>query len=543
MLATAAAALLLPASASAAGGTRVAEFGMDVPGVGVRAASGSLVSPPLRAPRRYDLLGAEWSRGAASVSIRVRRLGGRWSRWTPLQPSEEPLRRGAAGHGTEPVWAGGDDLVQVRSSRPLHGLRLSFVNARVGPAARAARSMSVALPPAAGGGDLQIAPRSAWGASRCRPRRTATYGRVDFAIVHHTASLNGYSRAASPSVVLAICLFHRNVNGWDDIGYDFLVDRFGHVFEGRAGGIGEPVLGAQAGGFNSFSTGVAAIGDFRSRALGAAGMSALSRLLAWKLSLHGVPAKGKTTVPSGGGPFTPFARGTPVTVNRISGHRDVDSTSCPGNALYAQLPALRAAVSRLEGPVSRLVLSAPSPALVYPQALALSGRLAVAPGVALPAGSAVEIQDRLASGGRTLATLPLAPDGGFSGSLPLARSDVLQAAFAGGGGIPRLVSAPIAASVAPTITLQASTASVPVGGVVSLTGTVSPAKRRVVLVEQRRRGRRFRLVRRFRLRARGGAFAATVGLPRAGSFRFTARVPADRLTAAGGSPPVTVSAA
>src|SRR5204862_1367271 len=143
--------------------------------------------------------------------------------------------------------------------------------------------------------------------------------------------------------------------------------------------------------------------------------------------------------------------------------RDADSTSCPGNALYSQLPALRARVAQLEGPVSRLELTVPQPKLLYPQPLAFTGRLTPAPGLALPPGATVEIRDQLARGGRVLQTLPLAADGTFSGALPLVHDDVVEASFPGGGGLPRLVSAAVHATVAPDITLRASAASVPRG--------------------------------------------------------------------------------
>lgn len=531
-------ALLLPAAAQAAPGVRTAQFGMNVTqsATGARAASGAFVTKPLRAPRRYDLVGATWRRGAGTLWLRGRRAGGRWSRWVRLSQSEEPSRR--ATHATEPVWAGGKDFVQLRGSRPLSGLHLNFVNAHV-PAAEAStvRKAQVALPT---GGELAITPRAAWGATRCKPRRTAGYGRVDLAFVHHTETLNGYSRSESPSVVLGVCLFHRNVNRWDDIGYDFLVDRYGQVFEGRAGGIQEPVIGAQAGGFNSFSTGVAAIGDFRFSRFSSAGINSLARLLAWKLSLNGIPAVGTVVEKSGGGIFTGYPKGAPVTLNRIAGHRDADQTACPGNALYRQLPALREQVAQLEGPVSRLELTAAQPTLVYPQPLVFSGRLTPAPGVALPAGATVQISDNLAKGGRVLATLPLAPDGSFSGSLPLARNDVLQASFAGGPGVPRLVSGVLFAGVAPALTLQSSATSVTRGSTITLAGSVAPSKGRLTIDEEELRGTRYRRVRTLKLRATGGQFSVTLGLSRPGTFRFTARSAGSRQTVAGASLPVSV---
>src|SRR5262249_12855258 len=140
----------------------------------------------------------------------------------------------------------------------------------------------------------------------------------------------------------AIFLFHRDVRGWNDIGYNFVVDLFGRIFEARAGGIDEPVVGAQAGGYNLVSTGVAVLGDFTGSPMSARAAGALARRLAWKLSLHGTPAPGRVTVhvdPAGAG-FSRFPAGAPVSLPRVAGHRDGDSTDCPGDALYAQLPIL-----------------------------------------------------------------------------------------------------------------------------------------------------------------------------------------------------------
>ena len=95
----------------------------------------------------------------------------------------------------------------------------------------------------------------------------------------------------------AIFLFHREVNGWHDIGYNFVIDRFGRVFEARAGGIDEPVAGAQAGGYNFVSTGVAVLGSLLGHAASPRrARRSLQRLLAWKLSLHGTPPTGRVIV-------------------------------------------------------------------------------------------------------------------------------------------------------------------------------------------------------------------------------------------------------
>ena len=105
------------------------------------------------------------------------------------------------------------------------------------------------------------------------------------AYVHHTAGTNGYTRLQAPAIVRAIELYHVKGNGWNDIGYNALVDRFGTVYEGRAGGVDRNVVGAHAKGFNTGSFGIAVMGDFRTADPPAAAVDALVKTLAWRLDL------------------------------------------------------------------------------------------------------------------------------------------------------------------------------------------------------------------------------------------------------------------
>jgi hypothetical protein len=283
----------------------------------------------------------------------------------------------------------------------------------------------------------KIIPRSTWDPqNRCRPRTsTPGFGRIQMAFVHHTVSLNGYSRAQAASMVLGVCLFHRNGNGWNDIGYNFLVDRYGQVFEGRAGGIDQPVVGAQAGGFNVPSTGVSMIGEFSRTAPPPKAMNALAKLLAWKLSIHGVPAKGRTTVVSAGGRSTGYPAGRAIRLNRISGHRDADLTECPGAALYRKLPALRNQVAQLEGAYSRLSLAAPTAPVPAGSSVALSGRLSPARG-----GEVVDIRELVAGKEQVVASALTAPDGSWSASPPAQHSGLFRAVYLGAQGSPGVIS-------------------------------------------------------------------------------------------------------
>ena len=125
--------------------------------------------------------------------------------------------------------------------------------------------------------------RAAWGADKCRPRAKPSYGTVRAAYVHHTVSLNDYTPEEAPGIVLAICRYHRNSNGWNDIGYQALVDKYGVLYEGRAGGLDKPVLGAHAQGYNAQATGIASIGDNTAVGLSDTALDSLADYIRWKL--------------------------------------------------------------------------------------------------------------------------------------------------------------------------------------------------------------------------------------------------------------------
>jgi hypothetical protein len=493
----------------------------------------------VRTGRRFDLVGIEAPR-ARPLHAELRALTRRgWSRWAHAEPGQ-------------PVWAGGTSRVQVRVGRPVRGLRLRLINT-TGSATAAQRARTRALAERRGAfGVAKVAARPAaampairsrasWGASRCKPRTTPSYGDVRVAYVHHTVSLNRYSRAQAASMVLGICLFHRNGNGWDDIGYNFLVDRYGRVWEGRSGGLDASVVGAQAGGFNSESTGVAMLGTFAGAPPPAAAMRALARLLAWKLSLHGVSALGRTRVTSAGGPSTGYPAGTRVTVNRISGHRDVDLTSCPGAALYRRLPALRRAVARLQRRgVSFLALGAPPPQ-PFGSGVTVAGRLTLPRG-ASPAGARIEL--RRLTGGReqVLATTSAAPDGSWSARLPALESTApVRAVFAGDRGRPGVVSRAVYVGVVPAIDLTVSPPATSAGGTVVAEGGVRPAKERVTVTAfLRRPDGTERQAAQATASARSGSYRVSLVLDQPGTYRVVTTAPADGRSLAGSSRAVTV---
>jgi hypothetical protein len=197
----------------------------------------------------------------------------------------------------------------------------------------------------------RIISRAAWGAKESIRRAAPDYSdTVKAAFVHHTVQSNSYSPSESAALVRSDYLYHVRTRGWNDIGYNFLVDRYGRVFEGRYGGVTRAVLGAHAGGFNTNSTGVALLGTFTTARPTGPMLAALNRLLAWKLDLTHVDPRGHTVLRSAGGANTRYPAGRRVVVNTILGHRSTSYTTCPGDPTIARLGAIRAAVSRIGRP-------------------------------------------------------------------------------------------------------------------------------------------------------------------------------------------------
>ncbi|QHY99078.1 N-acetylmuramoyl-L-alanine amidase [Streptomyces sp. S4.7] len=195
-----------------------------------------------------------------------------------------------------------------------------------------------------------VEPRTFWQERpppRRKPERTANEVKAVF--IHHTSGPNDYTRPEVPGLIRSFAVDHVDSRQWDDIGYNFLVDRGGIIYEGRAGGIANPVVGAHTVGFNIATVGIAAIGDFSDGTPVPEPMvDSLARLIAWKLGLYGVDPRG-TAVLVSTNDASRYEKGTRQIFRTVSGHRDGYSTRCPGGALYAELPRIRARAARLQG--------------------------------------------------------------------------------------------------------------------------------------------------------------------------------------------------
>jgi hypothetical protein len=323
----------------------------------------------------------------------------------------------------------------------------------------------------AGPGQPPIVARHAWAQGGAHPRVAPAYGTVQLAFVHHTENPDGYSASEVPAMLRSIYEFHRFGRGWNDIGYNFVIDRFGRIFEARAGGIDEPVIGAQAGGYNAYSTGIAILGTYSAQQISPPARTALERLLAWKLSLHGAPLEGRVTVrvTPDGAVYSRFPAHTPVSLPRVAGHRDADSTDCPGDALYVELQAVRRASIRLVGLSGRVTIRLQVPEVAGAPTL-LAGSLRLPGGAPLP-GAPIEIQvRRVAHKGETVSELAFAqamtdPTGQWSVPVTISPSKAagaettLRAVCRGGAHLPVVVSEPLV--LAGGVSLSPSAASPP----------------------------------------------------------------------------------
>ncbi|MGW5239948.1 SpoIID/LytB domain-containing protein [Monashia sp. NPDC004114] len=301
---------------------------------------------------RFDLAGVTFDRtppAGTHVEVRTHGTDG-WSAWTELGVDDDGPDPGSAdaAHarpGTDTVAALGSDAIDIRVSTPdgtvPRGMRASLVDGGT-----SAADSSVGAPAGSAVAAVTrpvIHTRAEWGADEsirtCVPERLSGFKAV---VVHHTVNSNSYTADQVPSLIRAMYAYHVRSLGWCDIGYQLLVDRFGRIWQGRYGSTTGFVVGAQTGGFNTETTGVAVIGDYTSVPFSSATQSAVTQAVAWEADRSLFDPSTTTTLTSAGS--TRYAAGVRVTKPRTMGHRDLSQTDCPGDTAYArQVPAIRSA--------------------------------------------------------------------------------------------------------------------------------------------------------------------------------------------------------
>lgn len=339
------------------------------------------------------LVGVTWASGTPQVEVRWLTSTGWTAFATPEDDSDvpDPAEQATARRGTAPAWRPrGATQLEVRVRGAAQDLRLVVVGD--GPAAGAGlgpRTIGLRSAAAAERHPLlgTVHRRADWGADESLRTGKPSYAKtVRAVVVHHTAGSNDYTRADVPRRIRADYAYHVKARGWSDLGYNLVVDRFGRIWEGRAGGLGKATVGTHAAGFNTGTLGVSLLGDLSKAAPTPETVRAVTLVAAYAAATWQFDPRGKVTVTSGGSPR--YRKGTKVTLDRVQGHKDTGKTACPG-ALYDRLPDIRTAAARMLGPGPRILDVTVSGAPVHaPTPLVVSAELSMgAPWV-------VEVHDR-----------------------------------------------------------------------------------------------------------------------------------------------------
>jgi hypothetical protein len=318
----------------------------------------------------YQTVGVTWPQSdaaGAALAPQVRtRTDGRWSGWTALSVSDsapdagsaDAAHAGAARAGTDSLWVGDVDAVQLSvdaaAVASASDIRLAVVGSddtgsgagNATPARFTSAVAAVAVPAAT---RPSIVTRAQWGAAA----PTCVMGTAPLvgAVLHHTADSNSYStQAQAMSLIRNDQRYHMQSRGWCDLGYNFVVDKWGTIYEGRAGSLTSSVIGVHAGGFNTGTVGIAMLGTYGTVTPSAAVVRSVAQIIGWKLQPYGVDPTGSMRYYTGAGENSRYANQW-VTLPRVFGHRDVAYTACPGNQGYAALTSIRQLAHGYAGPM------------------------------------------------------------------------------------------------------------------------------------------------------------------------------------------------
>jgi len=337
-------------------------FGLSVGSIG--GAPVDHVSGTIAADQLFDRIGIHWTERAGAtdpiaMDIRTSADGATWSDWAALFDDDDMFDADRNEHYGAPLPVAADSrFLQYRASGNVSALArvgitfMDVTDLNAGPLARLANDVRGALASAFGGsyasaasGPSKVLSRQDWGADESLMKWTPEYKRVQKAIVHHTAGDDGGTNVGA--TIRAIYYYHAVTRGWGDIGYNFLVDKYGNIWTGRAGG--DHVIGGHAYGWNNGTFGVAAIGLYTSTSPTPAMVGAIANIIALKFAQFGIAPYGADTYTHqeqrGDGTWVPVTSNPP----NIQGHRDSNyivgqnggQTECPGQMLWNQLATIR----------------------------------------------------------------------------------------------------------------------------------------------------------------------------------------------------------
>ncbi|MGE0132325.1 MAG: N-acetylmuramoyl-L-alanine amidase [Blastocatellales bacterium] len=317
--------------------------------------SGAFISREIKVPLEgiepFLAVGAVWEAGTrVAVSMRGSVDGSSWSGWREFNADHDSMTQPGERVGALTLMDRRTQFVQFRAvnensageeALAATGLKLHFISPgatpkemreRIEERARGENRMPSTKYP-----KPPVVTRTEWG---CPDGQITTHGSLSYTtvthlIAHHTAMGNEAPNSDWPAIVRSIWNFHVFERGWADVGYNYLIDPDGVIYEGRAGG--ENVVGAHFSGVNGGTMGVAMLGTFTSAAPTAKALNSLKKMFGWKCDQRGLDPEG-----------TSLHAASQLHLKTISGHRDgPGATECPGNAFYPLLPAIRTDVKNL----------------------------------------------------------------------------------------------------------------------------------------------------------------------------------------------------
>ncbi|RNM13578.1 FG-GAP-like repeat-containing protein [Nocardioides pocheonensis] len=383
----------------------------------------------------YGTVGVTWSPSThladGQIKVQVRTLkDGTWSGWTNVKydAEEGPSTDGKAEGGrqvrpgTDPLLIGEVDEVQMKAEtvdgKLPADLQLAVIDPGTGKVTKQAAAIDTSKLPASdrtatsaapieqtapaettststtASGDtatlaaMTVAPkpviysRAQWGANEAlRDKSSLRYGTIQTGFIHHTVNANDYTAEQVPALIRGIYAYHTQTRGWSDIGYNFLVDRFGRIWEGRYGGVDRPVVGAHTLGYNEYSFAMSAIGNYEIAQPPQAVLDAYASLFAWKLSMYNIRADASHL----------WVKDRYL--NAINGHRDVGQTACPGKYLYAKIPGIRVAAQTIQNnaqtPIDPVTLPKIPPPAGLPSPTQAPAAAPAQPAISFPQRSSV----------------------------------------------------------------------------------------------------------------------------------------------------------
>lgn len=320
----------------------VAGVDLGISGADATAADeASLENVPEDAPVAGAGINSEWGTGGQDTSAEP-----------ATEPTAEPTQE-AATNGLAPIASNYGDIQPVAETAPEETVSedsgpISADNIEavlIDPSLDAGLNEGNIELTATTDGMPKVISRAGWGANE-NLRNTYYNAPVKAVTVHHTAGSNNYSESESAALVRGIQTYHGATLGWGDVGYNALVDKYGNIYEGRAGGLDKAVQGAHVGGFNSNTWGVSVLGNYETAQPTDASVRAVGQLAGWKAAVSGFNPTGTTYLASD---FNyngnKYGVGQGTNFPTINAHRDFQYNSCPGGNLYAKMSTIRSIAS------------------------------------------------------------------------------------------------------------------------------------------------------------------------------------------------------